>query len=288
MAGWTQAASLPGGARQELAVVGLGGQLYVIGGLDMNGGILARVERYDPQANRWMEVAPLPRAMHHVNAGVVNGQIVVAGGLVTGFAAVGNVYLYDPGANAWTSGPSLPAGEERGAGAVGVIGERLYLAGGFRGDQSVADFSALEGGAWTRLADLPAKRDHLMAAVSGAKLYVIGGRDNGALTGRVDIWDGSAWSSGAAMPTPRAASAAGLLGNEIFVAGGEGNSATPNGIFVEVEAYDVGANSWRSLAPMRTPRHGTGGGVIADRLWVPGGALVAGFGATSVVESFAP
>jgi len=285
-AGWVEVAPMARGARQELAVVVLGDALYVIGGFDPQGGVLARVEKYDPATDRWSDVAPLPRALHHANAGVVGGKIVVAGGLIAGFGAVGDVFLYDPQQDEWTPGPAMP--DERGAAAVAVIGERLYVAGGLRGGQSVADFSALEGGVWQPLPDLPAPRDHLMAAAADGKLYVIGGRDRSALTARVDIWDGATWSSGTPMPTARAASSAAVFEGEIYVAGGEGNPLTPSGIFVEVEAYDVTADRWRTLAPMRTPRHGTNAGVIAGRIWIPGGALVQGFGATAILEGLEP
>ena len=39
-------------------------------------------------------------------------------------------------------------------------------------------------------------------------------------------------------------------------------------------------------APMGRPRHGTGGAVIGDRFYVPGGANVQAFGAVATVEVF--
>src|SRR4030095_3047514 len=51
--------------RQETAVVELGGSIYVIGGFDQSLAIVRTVERYDPAADNWFPVAPLPREMHH-------------------------------------------------------------------------------------------------------------------------------------------------------------------------------------------------------------------------------
>src|SRR5689334_13923008 len=50
---WETLAPLPGGARQECAVVALDGKVYVIGGFDKAAAIVADVEVYDPQAGVW-------------------------------------------------------------------------------------------------------------------------------------------------------------------------------------------------------------------------------------------
>src|SRR5262245_19163604 len=50
---WGTLAPLPGGARQECAVVALGGKVYVIGGLNKAATIVADVEVYDPQTGLW-------------------------------------------------------------------------------------------------------------------------------------------------------------------------------------------------------------------------------------------
>lgn len=49
------------------------------------------------------------------------------------------------------------------------------------------------------------------------------------------------------------------------------------GIAVETEAYDPASDSWTVLEHMRAPRGGTGGAVIGDRLYVPGGARILAF-----------
>ncbi len=56
-------------------------------------------------------------------------------------------------------------------------------------------------------------------------------------------------------------------------------------MFAEVEAYHAETDSWTSLAPMPTPRHGVGAAVVGDRIFLPGGATVQGFGATGVTEA---
>jgi hypothetical protein len=49
-------------------------------------------------------------------------------------------------------------------------------------------------------------------------------------------------------------------------------------VFEENEAYDPVTNTWRSLQPMMTPRHGINAAVIGNRIYLPGGATRAGLG----------
>jgi hypothetical protein len=39
---------------------------------------------------------------------------------------------------------------------------------------------------------------------------------------------------------------------------------------------------------MPSPRHGIGAAVVGDRIWVPGGATVQGFGAVTTHDVFTP
>ena len=72
---------------------------------------------------------------------------------------------------------------------------------------------------------------------------------------------------------------AAVIGSRIYVAGGSPAGRT-------LEAYDPRSNTWESLTPMATPRHGIGAAVLGGLVYVPGGATVQGFGATGVHEVF--
>jgi hypothetical protein len=57
------------------------------------------------------------------------------------------------------------------------------------------------------------------------------------------------------------------------------------------EVYDPAGNTWSFVAPMPpmpVPRHGLGGAVLGERILVPGGATVQGFGATAAHQVYAP
>jgi hypothetical protein len=55
-----------------------------------------------------------------------------------------------------------------------------------------------------------------------------------------------------------------------------------------VIAHRATSNSWQALAPMLTPRHGSGAAVVDGIIYVPGGATLQGFGAVDTNEAHAP
>jgi N-acetylneuraminic acid mutarotase len=292
--GWETLASLPAGPRQETAVVAQGGKVYVLGGFDEKGEVVTDVIAYDPDADAWATATPLPKSLHHINAAVVGETIYVAGALQgINFAATGAVYAFDPALMTWTEKTSMPAGTERGSSAVGVIGSKIYLAGGYRGG-SVADFSAYdtEADTWEALPALPEPRDHLVGGVASGVFYAIGGRNGGIdkISGDVLAFDPSAgaWSPRAPMLTPRGGAAAGVLADRFYVVGGEGNAASPVGVFAENEVYDPVNDAWSALEPMKSPRHGTGAVGLNGKLYVPGGADKQAFAAVDTNEAFTP
>jgi N-acetylneuraminic acid mutarotase len=234
----------------------------------------------------------MPAARHHTNLAAVGGKLVVAGsndGLF--FTARGETWIYDPQTDAWTEGASMPSGTERGAAAVGVIGEQMFIAGGLRGGDAVGDVSAYDpsADAWEALPALPEALDHLVGGVIDGVFYVVGGRKGG--TGshlpRVDAYDpaGGIWTPRSPMPTSRGGAAAGVVNGLLIVVGGEGNPDADSGVFDDAEAYDPVTDTWTTLPAMTTPRHGTGAAGLDGVLYVPGGADQELFGAVAAHEA---
>lgn len=290
---WASGPALPLGATQETAVVGLGGKVYVLGGFNGGLGVIDAVQIFDVASCEWSVGPALPAPAHHINAAVVGDTIYVAGALSgDSFTATGDTWSWAPARElAWTVLPPLPAGSERGASVTGAIGDRIYVAGGLRGGQSVADVSAYDvvQRTWSApLPPLPVGRDHGCGAVLGGKLYSIGGRRGGVSGAVHEYTPGGGWVAKAAMPTPRAGVACGVVGEEIVVVGGEGNPANALGVFPQAEAYTPATDTWRSLASMKTPRHGMGAAGHDGKLYVPGGGTRAGFGATAKLEILTP
>ncbi len=261
-----------GPVRQEVAYVQLNGKFYLAGGGSAH-------EVYDPTTNSWADVASLPESLDHIQAVTVDGKIYYVGGLESWPSpASAQVYIYDPGTNSFTQGAPMP--RPRGAGGVAVYQGRIYYAGGLSAGSAVPWFDVYDPGinSWSALPDMPVARDHFHAAVVGTKFFVTGGRDtsiDATITSTIayDL-DAGTWQTGGLQPIPtaRGGFGAAVLGDEILVIGGEGGGST----FANVEAYNTTTNTWRSLAPMPTARHGIQATECNGGVYVAAGGLTQG------------
>jgi N-acetylneuraminic acid mutarotase len=129
-AGWVARAPLPN-PRNHLASAVLDGRIYVAGGQhgqDAASSTQSELDVYDPVADRWTTRAPLPSALSHITATVLDGQLLVLGGETSYNHSTATAYAYDPQANTWTALSPLPA--PRFAGVTATINTTVYYAGG--------------------------------------------------------------------------------------------------------------------------------------------------------------
>ncbi len=279
---WTTAART-GVARQEVSYVESNGKLYLAGGR-------SNVQQaYNPATNSWADVAslPAPVPLDHMQAAAVNGKVYYIGGITNWpETSVGSVYVYDVASNSFSNGAPMPAGRDRGAGGIAVINGKIYLAGGVHDGTTVAWLDVYDpaSNSWSSLPDMPHRRDHFQAAAVGGRFWAIGGRISSAATrvGFNEVFDPASgtWSTGLApLPTLRGGFATAVFGSEIVVIGGEGGGAT----FDQAEAYDTVSNTWRTLTPMPTARHGIQAAMWNGAAYIAaGGTRMGGGGATDL------
>ncbi len=94
---WVPKAALPA-PRMDLALVSDGGSLYALGGSD-NSKPIAEVDRYDPTADQWTAVAPMPVPLDQPAATVgKDDRIYVVFIAKSGLQAE----VYDTGSNTWS------------------------------------------------------------------------------------------------------------------------------------------------------------------------------------------
>ena len=273
--------------RSEMAIVEVGGKVYVIGGYPEGRIPSDVVQVYDPASESWSFGPPLPRPMHHTMAAAVDGVLYLIGGEFDGAGTgrpevyLNTVYALDPAVGDWQQRAPMPT--MRSGGGVGVIAGKIYVAGGR--PPAGRDFAVYDPAAdqWERLPDLPTQRNHLGVDAIDGKLYVAGGRFGAGvgseMTAALEIFDPAtgSWTAGASLPAPRAGVTAIAANGCLYLIGGEGNDADPRGVFEEVEAYDPRADTWQRLTPMPTPTHGlTQAALIDGRIHVPGGAITRG------------
>lgn len=166
--GWEPMAPLRH-ARGALALVGLGGRLYALGG---NGGPdLAAVEVYDPAQKAWSDIATLPVPRNHVAGFAWHGLACVAGGR---FPTSSRVDCFDPATGTWSRLPDLPL-PTAGAGAIGT-GDDILVAGGENATESslVDQVARFRDGAWTT-EKMQVPRHGLQLALFGDRVWACGG-----------------------------------------------------------------------------------------------------------------
>jgi len=250
---------LPSGAARPFlghhhAAEGLGGKLYLIGGLE--GGSEGKLQIYDPGSDAWSLGADLPWAGGSVSSAVIDGRIYAASGIVSTWT-VNNLAVYAPELDAWTPLAPIPSG--RNHAAAGTDGEQLYIFGGRRGGNFTAN-----------------GYDQVLVYDPAA-----------------NAWDWSDAPGSALVPLPEARGGTGravFVDGEFYVFGGETKDdpdADPaTRVYDRVDVYDPVAHSWRSETPMRTPRHGTQPIVFQSQILIPCGGTVTGWSFETVLDRF--
>jgi N-acetylneuraminic acid mutarotase len=201
---------------------------------------------YDPAADRWKALAPMPSKRGSALAAVVGDKVYVIGGatLIPGsketavfptrpHMSVGTVEEYDPAANSWRERSAMPT--PRNHAAIGVVAGKIYVIGGRVGAAFIG----------------------LASDISVVEEY----------DPATDQWSGPR----ARMPTARSALGAAVYSGRIYVAGGEYQDPHMMATFRAMEAFDPANNTWTEMPPMPVSRHGLAVGVIGNRLHVVSG-----------------
>ena len=263
-------------ARQQMPVARVNGVLWVVGGLEDDGGVAtSAVSGLDPQLEQWRNVSELPRPLHHAMAVNLSGRLVVVGG----WAQEGN----DPtaevsgevlalGDDGWE--PLAPLRHPRAAAAAAVVDGRIVVVGGQRDNELVRQTEIYDPAAdeWHEGAPIPTPREHLAAGAFDGGVYVVGGRDLGPdsnldVLERYDVATDT-WEQLEPMPTARGSIGATVAHGRLVVVGGE----TSNGVLDAVELYDFTSGTWSAAPNLATPRHGAAVATRGPVVYVIGGA----------------
>lgn len=236
------------------------------------------------ESGGWTTMAPAPSKRTEVAAAVLNGKIYVVGGFnepslsnIAKLAVSNAVEVYDPQSDAWTAAAPLPVRLHHTATAV--IGDRLYVIGGF-----TTGFLSLwnpvnsayrydpAANTWEDLPPMPTVRGALGVATIGGKLYAVGGIGGQGNSDAVEVYDPltDTWSRKAPLPTPRDHLALAAAGDHLYAIGGRVNGSYANNLAV-VEVYDPHGDAWQPAASLPTARSGIAAGVIGDTIYVVGG-----------------
>ena len=102
-------------ARSEITSAVLDNGIYVVGGFENGRNPVSAVEVYDPLANKWTTVSPLPQPLDHTAAAAASfdGKLYVVGGDYLDRDNLSDkLCIYNPAYNDWTQGANLPGARE--------------------------------------------------------------------------------------------------------------------------------------------------------------------------------
>ncbi len=247
---WQRLADLPE-PRAGAAIATLDGYLYAVGGATQS--LLvgnrtvqphANLWRYDPTANRWQALAPLPVALTGATAVGIGESLYLFGGVNGAGVLANHTYHYHVNTDEWTAGRAIP-GPGRAFAAATAIGDRVALVGGYPALNLVHIYDPVLN-QWQEGPPLQQGRHSfgLTSTPTGA-LYVMGGAvgEQGIATvERLDI-TGAMSSAWRFMPelanTNRDGAAAAYVNGQLIVAGGADSQG-------DSEALAVGSAFCRS------------------------------------------
>ncbi|MCI5046214.1 MAG: hypothetical protein MRY59_01835, partial [Aquisalinus sp.] len=294
--GWAQRAPLPL-KLQEIYPASLNGQIHLVGGFSAEENNISGVSDqhfiYNPLADSWRVVAPLPAPRHHPNVVGHAGKLYALGGFSAqsadaGWVAEDQTWTYDPEADAWDA--LAPAPEVHGETVCASLGGRLHVVGGRKprgisnrtwSDHTDTDRHLVfdpDTNSWERAAPALSARNSAAGAVIEGLLYVVGGRTvAGGNVADLEIYDlqEDRWRTGAPMPQAQGGLAAASVSGRLYAFGGEFFN-NGGGVYPECWVYDPQIDQWQASTPMRTPRHGLGGVAIDGWIYAIGGATQAG------------
>lgn len=170
---WRSASPLPLPLAYHTAVR-LKDRLYVLGGRtpqtfhtdEEPDRMSNRLLEYDPESNKWAELAPMNYSKYRCSAVVLNGEIYVMGGIGCEGVDRGQcrrclnvVEIYNPDGDFWREGPPLPwpiLSLRSNASNAGVVNGKIYMCGYYKGadrydniTKDILELNPWEGGSWS-------------------------------------------------------------------------------------------------------------------------------------------
>jgi hypothetical protein len=228
-------------SRTDFGACVAAGDIYVIGGMDVDGSVLSSVEKYSPLVDTWNVVVPMPEALQgHVSV-VVGSDLFVLGGIdYAGWTCL--TLKFDSIREIWSEAASTPDGQVRTAAAVGTDIYAFCQDRNGEPDDAVHKYDTLTN-QWSILAPMPFFDDNdISANLIDGLIYIVGFGEILRFDPALGLWDTLSLTL-----YPRFCCAMLVLGESLYAAGGAGDASN-------MERYAVSTHTWTMVADMLQPR----------------------------------
>lgn len=187
------------------------GKIFVAGGIDDTGTILASTELYDPSTDSWTAKTALTSAVSYCKSvKLSDGKIFISGGLLANGNSSQACYLYDPTGDTITSAGNMVVGRANHAMCLLPDGKVLISGGRITGGTSTATSEIYDptGSSFTATGSMAvARHGHSMGLIgtSPTEVLVIG-NSTSALHADCETYEkyniaGGTWGSNTALPS---------------------------------------------------------------------------------------
>ncbi|NOZ29290.1 MAG: hypothetical protein GXP39_14735 [Chloroflexi bacterium] len=179
---WTEKASVPVPLNAEFGIATVGCKLYVGIGQPYESPV---IYVYDPISNAWESKTPAPVTRSISSFAVLNGIIYVFGGGEPrpdpGPTEIKRVDAYDPIADSWTINalPSLAIRRGHLSRVSPVLGQYIFIIGGWNGFTALSAVEVFDGSAWVFDAPMYPARYNMATTALNGRIYVFGGNWGG-------------------------------------------------------------------------------------------------------------
>lgn len=259
-------------ARDGHAVGLINNKLYIFGG--SRTALNSVMEMYDISTKVWSTVSAIntPTPRHAVGHCVLNNKLYVFGGSITAaWSPTAEAYVFNPSNNTWVRLANMP--RNLCLQTAVVIKGKIYLFGGFDGNNSVNNFFEYDPNtdSYRSITHLqPIQHGHVAVAVND-RMYVMGGVVAGTILNQCISYDPSnnAWATHVSSPLGNTYSFAAGLEKQIYLYGGSRNTdPTPH---KRLFRFDVVMNTWSELPEGPAPMDWGVMISLEDRLLLHGG-----------------
>ena len=232
---WTKKKGIPVRVHHQAQTV-FNNKIYVFGGCTRGIGGDDAVDNaweYDPAADTYKALAPIPGRRCSAVADSVGGKISLIGGIEPfengkGTRITGKNQMYDPATNTWTTRSAMPT--SRNHAFIGAVNGKIYVIGG-RLAAGMIPFSSNT--------DVVEEYDPATDTWAIVKQR---------------------------MPTPRSGGGVATYNGRIYVGGGEWISRELMASFRALEVYEPATDAWAVLPALPGTVHGNAMGFIGNKL----------------------
>jgi serine/threonine protein kinase/N-acetylneuraminic acid mutarotase len=277
--------------RSDFGAVVADARLVAAGGMS-SGRPLGSVTAFDLTTATWSDLPDMGTARHGAGIAAVGKTVYAIGGatgagddqLTSSAEALKLAPRRAQPAAEWRSLPDAPS--ERLMTAWTVLDNKIWIAGGLRGGETLAEVETYDAGTgdWQTQPPLPVPLHHATAATFRGEVVVIGGTTDSLAeaSNKVFAFRDGKWAELPALQHARAAPAAAVVDDKLVVVGGQNDKQ----LVAQTEVFD--GESWSQAADLPTPREHLA--AVSDGVYVytVGGRILSADENLSAFERFDP